>query len=193
MKPGSYTLHDLFASRDIEQLVVPEIQRDYVWGERELRYLVEDLRLAVKACAEDPATAPGQALLNEEVYRSFQAYYSRQTHSHAVGFIYAYQDPAYPGKALLIDGQQRLTTLYLLLLACAMRQGANAPDCAHFRHFYLWQEAPKIDYRVREAAHAFLTQFIPFILAGGAGQQVREQYWYFADYDDDLTIRLVRS
>ena len=31
MKAGRYTIYDLFNSTDIEQIIIPEIQRDYVW------------------------------------------------------------------------------------------------------------------------------------------------------------------
>ncbi len=190
MKSGSYTLHELFAGRDIEQLLVPEIQRDYVWGPEQIKLLLEDLRQAAHSWEIDAALplVPG---IDAEVYQSFREYYARQVHGHGIGFIYAYQDVAYPGKALLIDGQQRLTTLYLLLLALAMRSGKDSEPCQHFKNFYLWQGRAKIDYRVREAAHAFLQRFIDFVLKGGQPQFVKQQYWYFAEYDDDLTIRNV--
>jgi hypothetical protein len=187
MKPGSYTLHELFASRDLEQLVVPEIQRDYVWGQKQLALLLEDLRQAATNWAQAPKV-PVVTGLDEEMNQAFQQYYNRQVHSHSVGFMYAYQDAAYPGKTLLIDGQQRLTSLYLLLLASALRAGANSAASTHFRTYYLWLGTPKIDYRVREAAHAFARQFVKFLLAGGHPAQVKQQYWYFAEYDDDLTI-----
>lgn len=32
MKTGRYTIYDLFNSTDIEQIIIPEIQRDYVWA-----------------------------------------------------------------------------------------------------------------------------------------------------------------
>ena len=31
MKSGKYTLRELFLNKNIEQIIVPEIQRDYVW------------------------------------------------------------------------------------------------------------------------------------------------------------------
>jgi uncharacterized protein with ParB-like and HNH nuclease domain len=43
-------------------------------------------------------------------------------YSTKIGFIYAYHDPNYPGKFFLIDGQQRITTLYLLLIALYKEQ-----------------------------------------------------------------------
>jgi len=187
MKPGSYTLHELFTSRDLEQLVVPEIQRDYVWGPKQLTLLLEDLRQSATHWTQ-AQQLPAIAGLDAELLQAFQQYYDRQVHSHSVGFMYAYKDVAYPGKILLIDGQQRLTSLYLLLLASALREDVTSVISTHFRTFYLWQEAPKIDYRVREAAHAFMRQFVSFLLAGGHPTQVKQQYWYFAEYDDDLTI-----
>jgi hypothetical protein len=192
MKPGSYTLHELFASRDLEQLVVPEIQRDYVWGPKQLTLLLKDLRQAAIHWTQ-AQQLPAIAGLDAELFQAFQQYYDRQVHSHSLGFMYAYQDAAYPGKTLLIDGQQRLTSLYLLLLASALREGATSAASNHFRTFYLWQGAPKIDYRVREAARTFAQQFVSFLLAGGHADQTKQQYWYFAEYDDDLTISSLLS
>ena len=188
MTSGSYTLHELFASRDVEQLLVPEIQRDYVWGPKQLTILLEDLRQAANQWVADAGASPVPGL-DAEMFQAFREYQSRQVHSHGIGFIYAYQDPAYPGKALLIDGQQCLTTLYLLLLAAALRQGFAAVPRDHFQRFYLWRDAAKLDYRVRESAHTFLERFVRFLLDGGAARRARYQYWYFADYDEDGTIR----
>jgi hypothetical protein len=36
MRAGKYSLKELFVNRYVDQLIVPEIQRDYVWQEDQL-------------------------------------------------------------------------------------------------------------------------------------------------------------
>lgn len=43
MRTGRYSLAELFSNRHIEQLVIPEIQRDYVWGEPQVKHLLDSI------------------------------------------------------------------------------------------------------------------------------------------------------
>lgn len=70
---------------------IPIYQRDYRWGETEAQELVEDLRA-----------------------------YAGETDSHLFLGTFIFQ-PGGDDTTLVIDGQQRLTTLYILLIACRMR------------------------------------------------------------------------
>ena len=36
MKAGKYTIQELFFNRYIEQIIIPEIQRDYVWQQEQI-------------------------------------------------------------------------------------------------------------------------------------------------------------
>ena len=40
MKPGKYTIKELFVNRELEQIVIPEIQRDYVWKKEQVEGLM---------------------------------------------------------------------------------------------------------------------------------------------------------
>jgi uncharacterized protein with ParB-like and HNH nuclease domain len=35
MKAGKYSVRELFVNSYIDQIIIPEIQRDYVWGEEQ--------------------------------------------------------------------------------------------------------------------------------------------------------------
>jgi hypothetical protein len=70
---------------------IPIYQRDYRWGETEAQELVEDLRA-----------------------------YEGENDSHLFLGTFIFQ-PAEDDTTLVIDGQQRLTTLCILLIACRMR------------------------------------------------------------------------
>jgi hypothetical protein len=99
MKPATHTLQDLFGAP--VRYIVPLYQRPYVWKQdSHWRPLWEDVADLVERYA-DPATgAP----------------------SHFMGAVVLDQEETTPGEAtvrLVIDGQQRLTTLQLLLSAAA--------------------------------------------------------------------------
>ena len=97
-----------------------------------------------------------------------------------IGFIYAYHDNEYAGKFFLIDGQQRITTLYLLLFALYNKIGKR--DI--FDEFYFKKNNLKLDYKVREASHDFLQDFIGY---KGANIENSSRY-YKKEYEKDTTI-----
>ena len=181
MKAGKYSIRELFSNRYIEQIVVPEIQRDYVWGKEQvtglLTSIVNDFTAFGKGNIELSTT------INPDIADAFREYYKRQMFSSNIGFIYAYNDPEYGGKYFLIDGQQRITSIYILLLALASKVDSFKPD---FSKIYLDNGKLKLDYKVREASHDFLKQFVDFAL-NGIGK-VTDQSWYYKEYESDATI-----
>ena len=118
MKAGKYSLKELFNNRYVNQIVIPEIQRDYVWGKNQVEGLLnsihEDFENFKKGI--DINQLPQ---LEVEIQKAFKEIYNKQKYACNIGFIYAYNDPEYSGKYFLIDGQQRLTTIYLILLVLA--------------------------------------------------------------------------
>lgn len=187
----STTLGHLLAGPDLDQLLVPEIQRDYVWGPPQLDQLLDSLgstyAKSLRPLDLHVHGADASAHLTQAVLRQHRL----QRFSHQLGFLYAYHDQAYGGKAFLIDGQQRLLTLYLLLLAQAVRENQQAHFAAHY---VLPGGSLRLDYRVREATQEFLPRFVQFVLAttpvAGAAlaPAVRAQYWFFRTYELDETI-----
>ncbi len=185
MKAGKYSIKDLFVNAYIDQIIIPEIQRDYVWGKEQVIGLLNSIKsdydaycnAEVRVESADPA-----------IKKLFEDFYKKQVYSSNIGFIYAYNDPQYVGKYFLIDGQQRITTIYLLLLTL----GANVePDT--FQKYYYPNEILKVDYRVRESAQAFLNSFVKYILGKNdcTKENISQQYWYFAKYELDLTIQSI--
>lgn len=90
--PATVDVSQLFSAS--ARYKAPVFQRFYMWGETELTQLIEDIELA------DPSIGQflGAIVLKDMGSES---------------------GPASPTVYLLIDGQQRLTTLYILLLAMA--------------------------------------------------------------------------
>jgi hypothetical protein len=92
----------------------------------------------------------------------------------------------------LIDGQQRITTLFLLLLAIYR----NLPDGEkQFNEKYFKNSSPKLDYRVRENAHNFLIDFIRFVFdtkhSSADFKELSPKYYDI--YSTDPTISSVLS
>ena len=43
MKAGKYCFKDLFVNRYVQRIIIPEIQRDYVWREMQVTGLLNSL------------------------------------------------------------------------------------------------------------------------------------------------------
>ncbi|MCK4798162.1 MAG: DUF262 domain-containing protein, partial [Spirochaetes bacterium] len=157
MKTGRYSILDILDEQNLEQFVIPEIQRDYVWSQSE----VIDVLKSIKDGFE-----------NQDI--------------PYLGFIYAYNDKDYVYKYFLIDGQQRMTTLFLLLVALYYKLEKDFPE------YLIKNEKLKLDYKVRQATHDFLYDFINF-LNNNKGLEldskiINEQNWYHTNYENDITI-----
>lgn len=165
MKSGRYTIHDLFCEGDIGYFCIPEIQRDYVWGEDQVLPFVQGIVKSIKKAI--PAVPEG---IPESYKRQF-AEFLKQSARYNIGFIYAYFDRSIPSRFFLVDGQQRLTTIYLVLAVLAAKdercreifrsryfrfQSRTGDSQANdFRSYQL-----KVDYKVRETSHVVLQHFV---------------------------------
>ena len=72
-------MHTLFSSSEIEQIIIPEIQRDYVWQEKNVKGLINSIMshfLEKQSLALEIIDCKKQTLVNQDI-RSFL---SRNTH-----------------------------------------------------------------------------------------------------------------
>lgn len=157
MRTGNYNVQYFFDNNLVEQYVIPEIQRDYVWTTADvldfLNYLKEGL-------------------------------YTEDIDDPYIGFIYAYNPRDYVYKYFLIDGQQRITTLFLLLVACYHQIGKTTPS------FLLNEDCIKLDYKVRPSTHDFLVDLVSHCKGSpGLHFSIYDQIWYYKEYESDQTIR----
>lgn len=182
MKAGKYSIKEIFINRYLQEIVIPEIQRDYVWGKDQVESILESIAKDFNSYLT--ARLPFKVEADPQLEADFEEFYKRRKYSSNIGFIYAYNDEEYPGKYFLIDGQQRLTTIYLLLLALANRNKETAID---FRRTYLLENNIKLNYRVREASHDFMTRFAQLVLE--TDEPATNQNWYHKDYENDETIK----
>lgn len=211
MKSGRYTIHELFCEGEVGYFCIPEIQRDYVWGEEQVKPFVQSIVKSIKK--ETPDIPKGIPELHQKQYQEFLA----QSARYNIGFIYAYFDRSIPSRFFLVDGQQRLTTLYLILavLAAKDERCRNIFKSRYFRSESGVDDSPvkdfrscqlKVDYKVRETSHIVLqhlifdlssakecqNKFIQEILAGNwRWNEERHHFpaWWQRRFANDITVR----
>lgn len=186
MRAGKYTLQELFVNRYIDRLVIPEIQRDYVWKPEQVLGLLNSIWDSY--CKYTEASIPEMKSVDDKfipdlLVDDFRRFYQKRNYSANVGFIYAYSDAQYEGRYFLIDGQQRITTLYLLTLLLAANYG-RAED---FRKNFCSQTDPKLDYRVRDIPASFLKHLVTFVL-DNPDADMKDQAWYLGSFEADATV-----
>jgi uncharacterized protein with ParB-like and HNH nuclease domain len=185
MKAGKYTIRELFVNRSVDQIVIPEIQRDYVWQPSHVKKLLNSI-VADYRGFQGFYLDGSLSNLDESAEKAFFDYYRHLKCASNIGFIYAYTDTEYPGKYFLIDGQQRLTTIYLVLMVLAE---LDKTFRAVFRKLYFVENTAYLNYRVRESIHSFFPMAIEYYLSGK--EDITDQSWYHNDYKSDKTVSTV--
>lgn len=186
MKTGRYSLKQLLTHNEIEQIIIPEIQRDYVWEVSNVKKLIGDIQKKIfekKSSHQIEIKGNGKDSIPESISQFLSHEYERLVYQQKLGFIYAYHDRDYAGKFFLIDGQQRITTLYLMLLYLYK----STDKAEEFRTLYFNNEIPKVDYKVREQSHDFLHLLIKSFL--NAKEYKDSEVFYSTEYLKDTTIR----
>lgn len=190
MKTGRYSLLQLLDNNEIEQIIIPEIQRDYVWKKTNVNQLIHSILTNFRAKQEiNIDIKDGNQQIDETILEFLKKEYSRIKHATQIGFIYAYHDRDYAGKFFLIDGQQRITTLYLLLLALYCKAGKTE----EFRSKYFYNQQLKLDYKVREASHDFMQNFVEFKLRNLDGHFENCERYYADIYQLDVTTKTLKD
>lgn len=182
-----YDLQGLFVSKDNSKLVIPDLQRDYCWGNT--GNLVNDFVDNLIKHFKNPQLNSGS-----------------EQEDLIMGLIYGYYEKERP-YLQLCDGQQRLTTLYLLLGLLNMMSGEKNA----FKHFLisdfeydLDDKEPTLLYAIRVSSLYFLSDLVCkfFIIPNGLNPVydwstdnapipsvfVKDQPWWFYEYDTDPTI-----
>lgn len=139
--------------------VVPEIQREYVWGTN---------RLVLSQFLTD---------LNEKVSKG-------ETN---IGFLYSYKSGA---EHYLIDGQQRFTTLILLLHYITVKEGVGSHE-QYVQMHRLESNLSAFSYRVRSNTESFLKNLL--VSSSVTSKQIKQQKWYKSIYGEDSTILSMMS
>mgnify|MGYP003445894305 CR=1 FL=1 len=163
---NEYTLAELFSNNN--KIIIPDLQRDYCWGTK------------------------------DELAKNFVAglydYYENRKGNDTklgLGMFYGYEEPI--GHIQLCDGQQRLTTLFLLI--GMLNRYSDSQGI--FKKYLISEEEmeddkePYLLYSIRESTLYFLSDLITHIFFTNEIElkQIKEQAWYFKDYDLDPSIQ----
>ena len=154
-------------------LVVPDLQRDYCWGSETYGRNRERQGELVTAFVDDLI----------EAFRADEA--------RTLGVLYGYEEVA--GRVMLCDGQQRLTTLYLLVGVLTHRI-----DGVKFASYL--QGFPgdvRLSYEVRESTLSFLGDLSRYYFCDRGGvlppaegeDKAQTPDWYRRAYDLDPSAR----
>lgn len=167
-----YTLRQLFNGEN--RIVIPDLQRDYCWGD--------------KAWNKDANNYT--ELVSGFLDSLLSAFSEKPKDNLTLGLIYGYESPPYTIQ--LCDGQQRLTTLFLLLGMINRRTSDN-----HFRNLLISEtelsddREPNLLYAIRESTLYFLSDLVcEFFLKNDTNvEDVISKDWYFKEYNLDASIK----
>jgi len=165
----------------LNNLIVPEIQRDYVWGENKdvLQKFINDIKNYAKICDA-----------------------CKRAHSERnnnIGFLYSYKPPYQElerGRYLdefLIDGQQRITTIFLLLLSRAVSED-RIRDFKNICRVHEDGFAECFNYKVREISQNFMDSLLKHVINVGDSTALDFIYekdrptWFLSDFERDPTV-----
>lgn len=172
---------NLLTLLSLHDFIIPEIQREYVWGSSDnCDRILKPFLVSIKDNAE----------IDEHCHHA----HSRE--NQHIGFLYSYK-PQYIrdlSKRItdeyLIDGQQRFTSLFLLLLIRAVRENRMLDFCNIIR----WGDnVIAFDYKVRQLTHRFIFDLITHLVKDGADtiQCIKSKeypFWLLKDYQEDITV-----
>lgn len=166
----TYTLAELFSGE--RRVIIPDLQRDYCWG--------DDTNIK--------STGETGKLVTDFINNLIEQYDVQNYQTLNIGLFYGYEMPA--NHIQLCDGQQRLTTLYLLLGMINKKTGKFRQNLISDYEFKHDDKEPYLNYSIRESSLYFLSDLVCkfFISNDDTVESIRSTDWYFADYDLDPTI-----
>lgn len=166
MTPGLYTFKNLIGSNfsiseessiTIDAIIIPRIQRDYAQGR----------------------TGKSETMVRE---RFLTALHEALQNKKYITLDFVYGDVE-KGKLTLLDGQQRLTTLFLLHWYAAKKEHIEKSKCTFLNHF-----SYDTRFSSRDFCKALCENEISFD-SGKLSDEIKNQAWYPFDWKNDPTIQ----
>ena len=174
---GNYTLSDLFSGD--RKIIIPDLQRDYCWGD----YVHTDEKKELVS-----------GFVNTLISQYTQ---SKGSDNLNLGLIYGYESPE--DHIQLCDGQQRITTLFLLLGMLNKLSEKNKFQSYLISDFEYHQDdkEPYLQYAIRESSLYFLSDLVcHFFIVDDSDKyhvnsvsDIRRSSWFFNEYESDPSIR----
>lgn len=169
---NEYCLRELFGNNT--KIIIPDLQRDYCWGDN--AYVVS-------------SDKKPRELVSGFINNIVELYKENKELKTTLGLIYGYEQPH--NHIQICDGQQRLTTLFLLVGYINIRtQGA-------FNNYIISEEEmnddyePHLQYAIRESTLYFLSDLSKniFIERKTNISDIKQTSWYFNEYEQDASIQ----
>ena len=169
---GEYSVKQLF-SNDHRKIIIPDFQRDYCWGDKNYgdNHDIDIVSNFIQTLVEDQEN--GDILLGK-----IDVYHNPKNH------IY------------LTDGQQRLTTIFLLIGMLTRKTSGQIKEelksCLISNYELTDDKEPYLQYSIRESTLFFLRDLVNefFIKENNFSvKDIEKQPWYFKEYDLDPTIQ----
>jgi hypothetical protein len=172
-----YTLSQIFSSN--HKIIIPDLQRDYCWGDKAWNKDADKYTELVSGFLENLIVS----------------YKENEAKDLTLGLIYGYESPKY--HIQLCDGQQRITTLFLIL-GVVNRKTEN-----HFQSKLISTEElnndrnPYLQYAIRESTLYFLSDLVCEYFLKLENQisfsMIENSTWFFSDYNLDSSIKSMLS
>ena len=169
-----YSLSEIFSGE--RKIIIPDLQRDYCWGDA---IHTEEKKELVSGFVNN-------------LFRDFED----KTDVPARGLIYGYEAPE--NHIQLCDGQQRITTIYLLIGMLNRKLGDNSLQRHLITDFEYEQDnrEPYLLYSIRESSLYFMSDLVChfFIKEEGDRNHVEQVddlekcSWFFNEYKEDPSI-----
>lgn len=182
---------------------VPEIQREYVWGRNDRNILsafCNDIIEGKKQAINETQLQQKISKLTEEKKFSEIAKLlgeDNEANQVNIGFIYSYE-PNYKMEhfpdsdiykdSYLIDGQQRFTSLFLILFYLSIKEDRRTDFISLLRYDYEMSTIA-FDYRVRAITHDFVINLIKNTNNLADIGCIEDAKWYSDTYKFDQTVQ----
>lgn len=157
--------------------IIPEIQREYVWGNNE--DVIKKFLISLKSKIGEACSV---------------CHLPNETQKINIGFLYSYK-PDYVKvqndrflDENLIDGQQRFTTLFLMLFYFALKENRKNEFLNLIR---FEDDSMCFDFKVRDITKLFFLEFIQKTNSIVEFKQISQQTWFLDDYKNDLSVSSV--
>ena len=169
---NEYCIRELFG--DNTKIIIPDLQRDYCWGDN--AYVVS-------------SDKKPRELVSGFINNIVELYNENKELKTTLGLIYGYEQPH--NHIQICDGQQRLTTLFLLL------GYINIKTESKFSNYIISKEEmnddyePHLQYAIRESTLYFLSDLSKniFIERKTNISDIKQASWYFNEYEQDASIQ----
>ncbi|MCR9264331.1 MAG: DUF262 domain-containing protein [Flavobacteriaceae bacterium] len=190
-------------------LIVPEIQREYVWGLNThgiLETFISDIKEGYKSHKKDQNKSNKELeVLNKlflqaddlakESIKKMVLELGVNENPINIGFLYSYRPDYYVYNdrnedVYLIDGQQRFTTLFFMLFYLSIKENRKDDFIELFR-FNKDLEQIAFDYRVRTLTHNFFIDLITNSHSIDDLKQIQSKNWFLSNYKNDITVNSI--